>query len=101
MGFKGAGTVEKLGANVQGLSAGDRVAFSLVAMQQFPWQPSEYFLRSITAGKLVRLQVRLCNLQAKRWPVLLLLGCPRTEQNRTLRTAVQDCPSMGHTVEIL
>lgn len=30
LGFEGAGTVEKLGSDVQGLSVGDRVAFGFV-----------------------------------------------------------------------
>lgn len=30
LGFEGAGTVEKLGSDVQGLSVGDRVAFGFI-----------------------------------------------------------------------
>ena len=30
LGFEGAGTVEKLGSSVQGLSVGDRVAFAFI-----------------------------------------------------------------------
>jgi len=34
MGFEGAGTVEKLGTGVQGLSAGDRVAFAFIGSSE-------------------------------------------------------------------
>ena len=61
LGFEGAGTVEKLGSDVQGLSVGDRVAFGFIGASKKTYFNFKTYFYFKSINKLIAV-IYLCEL---------------------------------------